>query len=311
MSANKTITLPVSYEACQLPMVKLSHYPVGTTESTPVIIVTLNRPEKSNAFTPAMAESLEQVFRMFHLDERVKVVVLTGAGKRFCAGADLDMGFGNGAGENPQDYRDTGGRVAIAIHRCQKPTIAAMQGSAVGVGMTMTLPAAIRICHEKSKYGFVFTRRGITPESCSSYFLPRLIGLSRAMFLISTGGVYPPQQRYFGDLFTETLPDASQVLPRALELAVDMAENVSPMALAMGRSLLWEGVQSPEEAHLLESRVFHHMMGLKDHHEGVLSFMEKRKPDFKADLQNHWPAIYPWWYEADIDPKHATKGSKL
>ena len=107
MPVNKTITLPASYEACQLPMVKLSHHPVGTAEPTPVVLVTLNRPEKSNAYTPAMAESLEQVFQMFHLDERVKVVVLTGAGKRFCAGADLDMGFGNGTGENPQDYRDT------------------------------------------------------------------------------------------------------------------------------------------------------------------------------------------------------------
>lgn len=119
---------------------------------------------------------------------------------------------------------------------------------------------SFRICHEKSKYGFVFTRRGLTIESCASYFLPRLVGFSRAMHLITTGGVYPPSPQHFGDLFTEALPDAAQVLPRALEVAQEMADNVSPLASSMSRALMWEGPQSPEEAHLLESRVFHHMI---------------------------------------------------
>lgn len=146
--------------------------------------------------------------------------------------------------------------------------------------MTMTLPAAVRyishtisesqiseanflhrICHEKSKYGFVFTRRGLTIESCASYFLPRLLGFSRAMYLISTGAVFPPSPQHFGDLFAEVLPEAAQVLPRALELAQDMAVNVSPLASTMSRALMWEGPDSPEAAHLLESRVFHHMTG--------------------------------------------------
>lgn len=159
------------------------------------------------------------------------------------------------------DQSISGGRVSLAMHRCHKPTIVALQGSAVGVGMTMTLPAAIRICHEKSKYGFVFARRGLTIESCASYFLPRLVGFSRAMHLITTGGVYPPSTKHFGDLFTEVLPGASQVLPRALELAQEVAENVSPLASSMSRALMWEGGDSPEAAHLLESRVFHHMIG--------------------------------------------------
>ncbi|KAL5357079.1 enoyl-CoA hydratase/isomerase family protein [Aspergillus floccosus] len=307
-----TIKLPASYEALQLTQIQLSHHPHGANFVTPVVIITLNRPEKHNAFTPDMARSLEEAFRMFHLDDRVKVVVLTGAGKMFCAGSDLDVGFGDGSGD-PADYRDIGGRVAVAMHRCQKPTIVALQGSAVGVGMTMTLPAAIRICHQKSKYGFVFTRRGLPLESCSSYFLPRLIGLSRAMFLITTGGVYPPEPRYFGDLFTEALPEKNQVLPRALELANDIADNVSPMASALSRALLWQGAQSPEEAHLLESRVFHSRIGSHDHQEGVKSFFEKRKPDFKADLQDNWPRNYPWWFEANIDrePKGEKNTSKL
>ncbi|EAU29973.1 conserved hypothetical protein [Aspergillus terreus NIH2624] len=216
-----TIKLPASYETLNLPQIELSHHPHGAKAVTPVVIIILNRPEKHNAFTPDMARSLEEAFRMFHLDDRVKVVVLTGAGRMFCAGrVDTD-----GLTDKLTIICFSGGRVAVAMHRCQKPTIIALQGSAVGVGMTMTLPAAIRICHQKSKYGFVFTRRGLPLESCSSYFLPRLIGLSRAMFLITTGGVYPPEPRYFGDLFTEALPEANQVLPRALELATDMADN--------------------------------------------------------------------------------------
>ena len=134
-----------------------------------------------------------------------------------------------------------------------------MQGSAVGVGMTMTLPAIIRIAYEKGKYGFVFGRRGITMEACSSYFLPRLIGFSRAMYLVSTGAVYPPTSKHFGDLFSETLPEQSMVLPRALELASDIAQNVSPVASHLNRSLMWRGAASPEEAHLLDSSVIYHM----------------------------------------------------
>ncbi|OQD82310.1 hypothetical protein PENANT_c022G01536 [Penicillium antarcticum] len=169
----------------------------------------------------------------------------------------------------------------------------------------MTLPAVIRICHETSKYGFVFTRRGLTIESCASYFLPRLIGHSRAMSLISTGGVYPGNSKYFGDLFTEVLPNAAEVLPRALELAQEMTENVSPLASSMSRALMWEGPSSPEAAHLLESRVFHHMAGQSDYQEGVNSFLNKRKASFQADAHEHSPLDYPWWSEADIrvEPK--------
>lgn len=179
--------------------------------------------------------------------------------------------------------------------------------------MTMILPAAIRIAHESSKYGFVFARRGITMESCSSYFLPRLIGYSRAMFLVSTGGVYPPNSKHFDGLFAETLPEGTQVLPRALELAAEIAENVSPMASALNRALMWRGPESPEEAHLLESGILYHMFGARDQREGVSAFFEKRKPNFKATLEHDGPANYPWWSEASIDPpaKAAKESSKL
>ncbi|KAJ6121201.1 Enoyl-CoA hydratase AKT3-1 [Penicillium sp. IBT 18751x] len=314
MPPNSTsIDVPSSYEALELTHIQISHCPLGAPAATPVVIVTLNRPEKHNAFTPQMADSLTLAFKMFHVDPRVKTIVLTGAGKMFCAGMDLDIGFGNNQGR-AADFRDIGGRVSLAMHRCHKPTIVALQGSAVGVGMTMTLPAAIRICHEQSKYGFVFARRGLTIESCASYFLPRLVGFSRAMHLITTGAVYPPLAKYFGDLFTEVLPKASQVLPRALELAQDMAENVSPLASSMSRALMWEGGTSPEAAHLLESRVFHHMIGQSDYQEGVDSFFEKRKPVFETDPRDNSCPEYPWWPELNISHEPSAskdKSSKL
>ncbi|KAJ5675410.1 Enoyl-CoA hydratase AFT3-1 [Penicillium macrosclerotiorum] len=302
------IELPASYE--KVPTsghVTVSHHPPGTPTATPVIIVTLNRPANSNAFTSQMVGDFEKLYPMFDVDERVKVIVLTGAGKVFCAGADLDIGFKRPQ-ERPADHRDGGGRVVLAIHRCRKPTIAAMQGSAVGVGMTMTLPAIIRVAYAKGKYGFVFGRRGIVMESCSSFFLPRLIGFSNASYLVSTGGIFPPTSKHFGDLFNEILPEPSQVLPRALELATEIAENVSPTSQYLNREMMWRNPGTAEEAHLLESKIICHTFGSEDQKEGVKSFFEKRKPQFGANLDNDPPASVPWWMEVDTgrNPKAKT-----
>ncbi|KAH9221266.1 ClpP/crotonase-like domain-containing protein, partial [Leptodontidium sp. 2 PMI_412] len=292
------VNIPSSYETVPTKTIKLSHYPAGSPTATPVVIVTLNRPNNGNAFTLEMMNDFEKVYPMFDVDERVKVIVLTGAGKMFCAGADLDIGFGGGE-ERVMDHRDSGGRLALAIYRCRKATIVAMQGSAVGLGMTMTLPAAIRIAYEGGKYGFVFARRGITMESNSSFFLPRLIGHSRAMYLLTTGGVYPPNSPHFGHLFQETLPKAEQVLPRALELATDIAENTSPLAGYLNRELMWRNPPSAEETHLVDSAVLYHMFSNPDQKEGVGAFFEKRKPNFKATLEEHAPPNFPWWTEVD------------
>ncbi|GLA23098.1 hypothetical protein AnigIFM63326_006726 [Aspergillus niger] len=309
-----SISLPPSYESHPTSHIKLSHHPPNTPSPTPVIIITLNRPEKRNAFTSTMAQELEWAFTTLDRDPRVKVIVLTGSGDTFCAGADLEIGFSvgeKGKKLNLGDYRDSGGRVALSIHRCRKPTIAAMQGSAVGVGMTMTLPAAIRIAHTPSKFGFVFARRGITMESCSSYLLPRLIGYSRAMYLVSTGAVHPPTSPHFGGLFAETFPTKEGVVKRAVELASEMAQLVSPMAGALNRALMWRAPGSVEEAHLLESRVLGHMFASQDQKEGVGAFFEKRKPEFKCDLDVDGPGNYPWWGEVDIDPRKEVEKSKL
>ncbi|KUJ16977.1 ClpP/crotonase [Mollisia scopiformis] len=289
---------PTTYETLPLTHIKVTHYPPGSPTATQVVVVSLNRPEKQNAFTVEMMGDFETIYPLLDVDERVKVIVLTGAGRTFCAGADLERGF-KGGEERAVDHRDGGGRVALAIYRCRKPTVAAMQGSAVGVGMTMVLPAAIRIAHETSKYGFVFARRGITMESASSFFLPRLIGYSRAMYLITTGAVFPPTSPHFGHLFQETVKDANEVLPRAIELATEIAEHTSGLAGFLNRNLMWRGPGSAEESHLVDSAVLYHMFSNRDQREGVSSFLEKRRPRFEATVEEDAPPTFPWWVEVD------------
>ncbi|KAH8699069.1 ClpP/crotonase-like domain-containing protein [Talaromyces proteolyticus] len=304
------VVIPTSYEAVPTTDIKVFHHPRGSKEATSVIVVTLNRPQNQNAFTISMMDDFEKLFPIFDVDERVKVIVLTGAGKTFCAGADLDIGF-HGDGGRSVDYRDPGGRLALAIYRCRKPTIAAMQGSAVGLGMTMTLPAAIRIGYERAKYGFVFARRGVTMESSSSFFLPRLIGYSCAMYLLTTGGVFPPNSKHFGTLFAEIFPEPSQVLQRALELATEIAENVSPLASYLNRSLMWRNPGSAEGAHLVDSAVLSHMFSAKDQKEGVSAFFERRKPNFTATIEEDGPPNFPWWQEVDTGSRAKAGSAKI
>lgn len=171
----RVLDLPSSYAALPFEQIRVSHVPESSKEVTPVVVLTLYRPKNYNAFTEKLMRETENAFELFDVDDRVKCVVIAGHGKMFCAGADLDIGFSHGK-EPIRDHRDGGGRVSLAIHRCRKPTIGAIHGSAVGVGITMTLPMTIRIAYEKAKVGFVFARRGIIMEACSSFFLPKLIG---------------------------------------------------------------------------------------------------------------------------------------
>ncbi|PHH73536.1 hypothetical protein CDD83_4717 [Cordyceps sp. RAO-2017] len=246
-----------------------------------------------------MAESLVRALGLASADPRVRAVVLTSSdadNRVFCAGMDLREG--GALPERADRHRDQGGRVALAVFRCAKPVVAAVNGSAVGVGITMTLGANVRVASRDAKVGFVFGRRGFTLEACSSFFLPRLVGAARALHLVSTGAVYPAGHSLFGPLFSEVVaPD--QVLPTALALAEDMAANVSLLASRLMKDLIFRAPASPEEAHLLESKIFHGLVLGPDAREGRESFLEKRQPDFQATLDDA-PEPYPWWPPVDV-----------
>ncbi|KAH8698699.1 enoyl-CoA hydratase/isomerase family protein [Talaromyces proteolyticus] len=282
--------IPSSYATLPTKYIRLSHVPADSPTPTKVILVTLNRPEKHNAWIKDMARELEAVYKQFDVDDRVRAIVLTGAGKMFCAGADLEVGFLGGQGEKDlagpsgaKDHRDSAGWVTLAMHNCRKPTVVAINGSAVGVGITCTLPAAIRVAYQDAKIGFVFARRGVIMEGASAFFLPKLIGHSRALHLATTGGVYPASHPLLSNLFSELLPTPEATIARALELANDIAENTSVVATAIMRDLMWRTPSSAEETHLLNSRLIYDLFGSTDNTEGVASFFEKRKPQQYKD----------------------------
>lgn len=191
--------------------------------------------------------------------------------------------------------RNSGGRVSLAIHRCTKPTIAAINGHAVGVGITMTLACVMRVIWSRAKVGFVFSQRGVVMEGCSSFFLPRLIGHARTLQLVTTGATIPATSRELEGLFSHTIDQQDDVLPKALAVAEGIARDTSTVSTYMMREMLWRGPQSAEEAHLLESRIMGSMRGSKDNDEAVAAFLEKRRPTFNATIQEDTPPVHPWY----------------
>jgi enoyl-CoA hydratase/carnithine racemase len=268
-----------------------------------VLTVTLNRPDRLNAYTGVMRDELIHLFEAADRDDAIRVVVVTGAGRAFCAGADLAGGGGtfDHANVNLADYRDGGGRVSLSIFRCRKPVIAAINGAAVGVGITMTLPMDIRIASEDAKIGFVFARRGIVPEACSSWFLPRIVGISKAAELVYTGRIFRAGEEQHSGLFNHVVP-ASTVLPRALEIAREIADNTSATSVALSKALLWHGLgdADPQTAHLNDSKCIYWAGRNKDAYEGVSSFLEKRAPTFSMSATTDMPDFYPWWVEPKV-----------
>ncbi len=273
-----------------------------------IATVTLHRPEYMNAFTPTMAMELLEIFAEADRDDAVRVVVVTGAGKAFCAGADLshgpstwDMSKREGREVPIHEHRDRGGKISLAIFNCRKPVIAAINGHAVGVGITMTLPMDIRIATADAKIGFVFARRGVVPEACSSWFLPRIVGISRAAELIYTGRVFRADEESASGLFNYVLP-RKDVLPKAMSIAREIAKQTSAVSVALSKALLWHGLTEPDpqSAHLVESRCFHWCGRQKDAQEGIQSFLEKRAPNFTMSPSADMPDFYPWWKETKV-----------
>ncbi|KAJ4292559.1 hypothetical protein N0V90_009222 [Kalmusia sp. IMI 367209] len=244
-----------------------------------------------------MMQELESAYAMFDIDDRVKCIVFTGTGKIFCAGADLDVGF-------------VGGQELINEHRDGKPTIGALNGSAVGVGITMTLPMNIRIAPRTAKIGFVFARRGLVMEACSSYFLPRLIGHSRALAAVTTGSTYLAGDPIWSGLFTEVVERSEDVLPRALQVAKEVVSNTSVVSTYLMKEMMFRDVGSAEGQHLLDSRILYELFTSADNKEGVKSFMEKRPAKFTGTMDNTSVSAYPWWNPIDVVRRPKIDGGK-
>jgi enoyl-CoA hydratase/carnithine racemase len=264
-----------------------------------VLTITLNRPDRLNAFTPTMQSELIEALDQADADDDVSAIVVTGAGRGFCAGADLARGGSTfdwrereSEGEVP---RDGGGQVTLRLFDSTKPVIAAINGPAVGVGITMTLAMDVRLAVEGAKIGFVFARRGIVPEACSSWFLPRLVGISRAVEWTATGRVFPAEEGLEAGLFRSLHP-GDEVLPAARELAREIADNTAPVSVALARRMMWRmlGAAHPMEAHRADSRGMFARGQSDDAREGVTSFLEKRPPSFTDRVSDGLPDVTPW-----------------
>ena len=277
-----------------------------------ILTITLNRPEQLNSFTVEMANELIDAFNRASADDEVKAIVVTGAGKAFCAGMDLSprgnvFGLDDDLKPTMQDMhsriddplivegvRDTGGRVTLAIYDCKKPVIAAINGAAVGIGATMTCAMDIRMVSEKAKIGFVFNKIGITPEACSSWFLPKIVGISTALEWCYTGDILDAQTALDGRL-VRSISAPENLLSDAYKLAAKITKH-SPVAIALTRQMMYRNSAQdhPLEAHRVDSLAMHHV-SRNDGKEGVASFLEKRSADFTSKASNEMPDFYPWW----------------
>ena len=264
-----------------------------------VLTITLNRPDRLNAFTPTMGRELIEAFDASDADDDVRAVIVTGAGRGFCAGADLGGGGGtfdwrDRDGGEAGVPRDGGGRISLRIFDSLKPVIAAINGPAVGVGITMTLPMDVRIAASGAKIGFVFARRGIVPEACSSWFLPRVVGISQALEWVETGRVFTAEEALAGGLVRSVHP-ADEVVDVARALALEIAGEAAPVSVALARRMMWTmlGAAHPMEAHRADSRAMFARGQSADAHEGVTAFLEKRPPRFGDLVSDGLPELFP------------------
>jgi enoyl-CoA hydratase/carnithine racemase len=272
-----------------------------------VLTLTLNRPEKLNAFTRVMMDEMIDAFDRADADDDVRAVIVTGAGRAFCAGADLASGGDSFDADARPDResglsRDGGGLLTLRIYECNKPVIAAVNGAAVGVGVTMTLPMDVRLASEFAKFGFVFARRGIVPEACSSWFLPRIVGINQALEWAYSGNVFPAEEALQAGLVKGLYPK-DDLLPAARAIAADIAANSSSISVALIRHMMWRmlGADHPMEAHKIDSRGVYYTGRSADAREGVESFLEKRPAAFPGKVSTDMPEFFPWWQEPEFE----------
>lgn len=273
-----------------------------------ILTLTLNRPDHLNAFTPQMRNELFDAFDRADADDHIRAIIVTGAGRALCAGMDLSSGgdtfdYQSKDGQmRMEDHRDGGGQLTLRIFKSIKPVIAAINGPAVGIGITMTLPMDIRLAASNAKIGFVFTRRGIVPEACSSWFLPRIVGVSRALEWVLSGRILTAEEAAEGGLVRSTHPP-DQLLAAARDLAAEIATNTSAVSVALARQMLWRmlGADHPMEAHKVDSRAIYHTGKSADAREGIASFIEKRPAKFADKPSTAMPDFYPWWEERTFE----------
>ncbi len=272
-----------------------------------ILTITLNRPDRLNAFTQVMRDELIDAFDQADEDDNVRAIIVTGAGRAFCAGADLGEGKNTfnyearGLAKKDVVHRDGGGRVTLRMFQSKKPIIGAINGPAVGIGITMTLPMDVRLAADNAKMGFVFSKRGIVPEACSSWFLPRLVGISQATEWVYSGRVFPASEALSGGL-VKSVHAPDELMAAARALAKEFCDQTSAVSIALSRQMMWRmlGASHPMEAHKVDSRGIFHMGQSADVAEGVSSFLEKRPANFTMSASKEMPPYYPWWEEPEF-----------
>ena len=269
----------------------------------PILWIVLDRPEAMNAYTAQMGAELASAFQQADTDDAIRVVVLTAKGRVFCAGADVSAGAGSFDTESGEGAKNFGARTSgrdsdsiSAIANCRKPSIVAFNGSAAGVGLTLTLPCDIRIAADNAKFGFVFARRGLVPEAGSAWYLPQIVGLSQALHWCLTGALFPAPEALPKGLVSEICP-AEELEHRARTLALEIAANTSPVAVALTRRMLWNFVNDADASGALgiDATLNIALGKTPDVHEGVAAFLEKRAPAFPSKVSSDMPATDGWW----------------
>ena len=266
----------------------------------PILTLTLNRPDKLNAYTQQMQTELIAALDAADADDDIRAIIVTGAGRGYCAGADLSAGgntFNNDApGREGGLRRDGGGILTLRLFECLKPIISACNGPAVGVGATMQCAMDVRLASEEARYGFVFSKRAVVPEACSSWFLPRIVGIQQALEWTFSGRVFNAEEAARGGL-VRSIHKANDLMPAAIDLAHEVAESTSPVSVALIRQMMWKmlGADHPMEAHKIDSRGIYYRGKSADAIEGVESFLEKRAPTFPGKVSTDMPEYFPWW----------------